>query len=239
MVPPTPDLTEVLGMIVSSAMELWDLMMYLFFIAITTIFMVLEAPRLAARIHHVPGMTPEKAVRISQMSRYTIDFVIVRTKTNLVHGVLFGGILYAMGVHAAILWGILTFVLSYIPFIGLIIASIPAIFFAWLQYGIWGAVAVIAIVCILNLIVENPVFSYFAARTFEMPALVVILSVVVWGWLFGMTGMVFAVPITLLVCILIQFIDDLAWVNTVMGVDRLFGMEKKGGQEGTGGGREQ
>ncbi len=59
-----------------------------------------------------------------------------------------------MGVHAAVLWGILTFMLSYIPYIGLIIAAIPAIFFAWLQFGIWGAVAVIALVCILNLVIE-------------------------------------------------------------------------------------
>lgn len=127
-----------------------------------------------------------------------------------------------MGVHSALLWGILTFILSYIPYIGLIIAAIPAIFFAWLQFGLWGAVAVIGIVCALNLVVENPVFSYFASRKFEIPALVVILSVIIWGWLLGIAGMVFAVPISLMVLILIQMSDDLRWINTVLGVDHLF-----------------
>ncbi len=122
------------------------------------------------------------------MSGFVIDFIVVRTETNLVHGLLFGGILAIMGVHAAILWGILTFILGYIPYFGLVIAAIPAIFFAWLQFGFWGAVAVIALVCILNLIVENPVFSWLAARKFEIPALVVILSVIFWGWLLGIAG---------------------------------------------------
>ncbi|OPX69065.1 MAG: pheromone autoinducer 2 transporter [Methanoregulaceae archaeon PtaB.Bin056] len=228
VIPSSPDLGSLVGLILSSAMNLSDLLLYLFFIAVTTFFMLLEAPHIAERLTRLPGIDKAKTARLSRMSRYMIDFVVVRTETNLVHGVLFGGSLYAMGVHAAVLWGVLTFVLSYIPFIGLIIAAIPAIFFAWLQFGLWGAAAVLAIVCILNLVVENPVFSYFASRKFEIPALLVILSVIFWGWLLGIAGMVFAVPLTLMVLIGIQYSDDLAWVNTLLGVDRIFGCEEKG-----------
>lgn len=218
-----PDLSSVLGTVFSFTMTLSDLLLYLFFIAITTFFMLLEAPHLSERLARLPAFKPEKVARLSRMSRFMIDFVVVRTETNAVHGIFFGGFLYAMGVHAAVLWGVLTFVLSFIPYIGLIIAAIPAIFFAWLQFGMWGAIAVIVVVCILNLVIENPVFSYFASRKLEIPALLVILSVIFWGWLLGIAGMVFAVPLTLLVLILIQFSDDLTWVNTLLGVDHLFG----------------
>ena len=218
-----PDLPTIMKAVLSFTMTLSDLILYLFFIAVTTFFMMLEAPHLAARLARLSAFTPEKIARLSRMSRIMIDFVVVRTETNLVHGILFGGILYAMGVHAALLWGVLTFVLSFIPYIGLIIAAIPAIFFAWLQFGPWGAIAVIAVVCLLNLVVENPVFSFFAARKLEIPALLVILSVIFWGWLLGIAGMVFAVPLTLLVLILIRCMDDLEWVNTLIGVDHLFG----------------
>jgi AI-2 transport protein TqsA len=112
--------------------------------------------------------------------------------------------------------------LCYIPFIGLIIAAIPAIFFAWLQFGIWGAVAVIAIVCALNLVVENPVVSYFAAKKFRVPALLVIVSTMFWTWVLGFVGLVFGIPITLMVLIVIQCSDELRWLNTVIGVDNLF-----------------
>jgi predicted PurR-regulated permease PerM len=127
-----------------------------------------------------------------------------------------------MGVHAAILWGILTFVLSYIPFIGLIIAAIPAVFFAWLQFGVPGALAVIGVVFVLNTIVENPVYTYLASQKFEISALLVILSVVIWGWLLGLIGLLFSVPITLMLLLLFQMCDETRWINKLFGVSHLF-----------------
>ena len=219
---PAPDLKYVVDLVISSAISVGDLVLYLFFIGVTTFFLLLELPRLPARLNRIPAFRGEKLSELTRMSRYMIGFVIVRTETNAVHGLLFGSTLFLMGVHAALLWGVLTFVLGYIPYIGLILAAIPAIFFAWLQFGWWGAAAVIALVCILNLVVENPGFSYFAARKFRIPALVVILSVIIWGWILGIAGMVFAVPITLGILVLFQCSDELAWVNTLLGVDQLF-----------------
>jgi len=232
IIPSSPDLATIAGWVLPSLMSLSDLLLYLFFIAVTTFFMLLEAPYFGGRLRRLSLVNEEQLFRLAHLSRSMIDFVVVRTETNLVHGALFGGVLYAMGVHAALLWGVLTFVLAYIPYIGLILAAIPAIFFAWLQFGLWGAAAVIALVCFLNLVVENPVFSYFASRTFKIPPLVVILSVIFWGWLLGIAGMVFSVPLTLMVLILIQCSDELAWVNVLLGVDRIFGDGKKGPDRG-------
>jgi len=222
-----PSLVTVVPQIFSSLLNVGAALMDLFFIAVTTIFMLLEAPAFIGRVESLLKDQPEKLRQLSRMSGYIIDFIVVRTETNLVHGVLFGGSLALMGVHGAILWGTLTFLLGYIPYIGLIIAAIPAIFFAWLQFGMWGVVAVVAVVCVLNLIVENPVFSWLAARKFEIPALVVILSVIFWGWLLGLAGMLFSVPFTLLLVIVFHFSEDFRWINTVLGVEHLF--EEKNG----------
>lgn len=219
--PSSVNLQGFAGFLSSSAISIADLLLYLFFIAVTTIFMLLEAPRMPERIQRVTNRS-ESVEGFSRMSRFLIDFVIVRTEANLVHGFLFGTFLWVMGVHAAVLWGVLTFLLSYIPYIGLIVAALPAIFFAWLQFGIWGAIAVIAAVAILNALVENPIFAHFASRRFDIPALVVILSVIFWGWALGVAGMIFAVPLTLIILMLVQFSDDWAWVNTILGVDHLF-----------------
>ena len=228
---PSVDLQTLAGIITSSVIGISDLVLYLFFIAVTTFFMLLEYPRIESRARRLFGES-SKFEHVSRMSGYMVQFVVVRTETNLVHGILFGGVLFLMGVHAALLWGILTFVLAFIPYIGLIIAAIPAIFFAWLQFGTWGAVAVIALVCVLNLVVENPVFSYFAARRFEIPALVVIFSVIFWGWVLGIAGMVFAVPLTLLVLIVFQCSDELVWVNRLLGIDRILEVpEEESGPE--------
>lgn len=219
--PSSVNLQGFAGFLSSSAISLADLFLYLFFIAVTTIFTLIEAPRMPERIQRVTNR-PESVEGFSRMSRFLIDFVIVRTEANLVHGFLFGAFLWVMGVHAAVLWGVLTFLLSYIPYIGLIVAALPAIFFAWLQFGLWGLIAVIAAVVVLNALVENPIFAHFASRRFDIPALVVILSVIFWGWALGVAGMIFAVPLTLIVLMVVQSSEDWAWVNTVLGVDHLF-----------------
>lgn len=223
--PSSVNLQGFMRFLSSSAFSIADLLLYLFFIAVTTIIMLLEAPRMPGRIRKVTE-TPKTVEAFSRMSRFLIDFVIARTEANLVHGFLFGAFLWIMGVHAAILWGVLTFLLSYIPSIGLIVAALPAIFFAWLQFGLWGAIAVVAAVVVLNALVENPIFAHFASRRFDIPALVVILSAIFWGWALGVAGMIFAVPLTLIVLMVAQSSDDWAWVNTLLGVDHLFTGER-------------
>jgi len=219
---PSLDLSSIATLAISSVMGLGEAIIFLFFVSVTTFFMLLEAPHLSARFRQLGGKNPETVTQVSRMAGYVIDFIVVRTETNFIHGVLFGGFLSLMGVHAAILWGILVFLLGYIPYIGLIIASVPAIFFAWLQFGIWGAIAVIAAVCILNLVVENPIYSYLAARKFEIPALVVIVSVIFWGWLLGLVGMLFAIPLTLMLFLVFQIFEECRWINSVLGVSHLF-----------------
>ncbi len=224
---PTINLGDILSMGLVGVMSIVDGIVFLFFVGVTTFFMLLEAARISVRLEQRFGKDSETIKQFSQMIGYVIDFIVVRTETNFIHGVLFGSFLGIMGVHGAILWAVLTFILGYIPYFGLIIASVPAIFFAWIQFGIPGAVAVIVAVCLLNLIVENPVYSYLAAQKFEMPALIVILSVIFWGWLLGLVGMLFSIPITLMILLLFQVSDELRWINELLGVNHLFADTKE------------
>ena len=113
--PATPDLGNIIPALLSSLLNLGGVLMDIFFIAVTTFFMLLEAPQLIERVESMLHGEPEKLRHLSRMSGFVIDFIVVRTETNLVHGLLFGGVLAIMGVHAAILWGVLTFILGYIP----------------------------------------------------------------------------------------------------------------------------
>jgi len=216
------DLKTLMSFAVTGATRIVEGVMFVFFVAVTTFFMLVEAPNVLARVGKLYGTNAEALRDVSRMTGYIIDFLVVRTETNAVHGLLFGSFLSLMGVHGAILWGLLTFILGYIPYFGLIMAAVPAIFFAWLQFGIPGVIAVVAAICVLNLIVENPVYSYLAAKKFEISALIVILSVIFWGWLLGLVGMFFAIPFTLMILMLIESSDDLRWINALLGVSHLF-----------------
>jgi AI-2 transport protein TqsA len=213
---------DMMNFALSSVASLVEGIMFLFFVAVTTFFILLDAPRMADRLEHLFGKDPEALRQYTRMSGYLIDFIVVRTETNFIHGLLFGSFLGIMGVHGAILWGVLTFLLGYIPYFGLFIAAVPALFFAWLQFGMPGAIAVIVAICILNLIVENPIYSFLAARKFEMPALIIIISVIFWGWLLGLVGMFFSIPFTLMLLLLFESFQELRWINAAMGVSHLF-----------------
>lgn len=219
-------LGDIMGFGYSGLVSAAEAVEFVFFVGVTTFFLLLDAPRLGRVMEEWVGRDAETMRQLSCMTGYVTDFIVVRTETNFIHGLLFGGFLGIIGVHGAILWGVMTFLLGYIPFIGLVIAAIPAIFFAWLQFGIPGALAVIAAVCVLNLLVENPVYSFLAARKFEMPALVVILSVIFWGWLLGLVGMLFSVPFTLLLLLVFEISDELRWINRALGVHHLFECRK-------------
>jgi predicted PurR-regulated permease PerM len=213
---------DIIGFGVSGIVSAAEAVEFIFFVGVTTFFMLLEVPHLASRTENWIGRDSEAVRQMNLMIGYVIDFIVVRTETNFIHGILFGGFLGIMGVHGAILWGVLTFLLGYIPYFGLIIAAIPAVFFAWLQYGIPGAIGVIAAVAVLNLFVENPIYSFLAARKFEMPALIVIISVIFWGWLLGLVGMLFSIPFTLLLLLVFELVDELRWINVALGVNHLF-----------------
>ncbi len=216
------DLNQLFSVGMAGAQSISEGLMFLFFVAVTTVFMLLEVSAVSERLDQRFGKDSHTMKQLSRMTGYIIDFIVVRTETNFIHGVLFGGFLWVMGVHAALLWGMLTFLLGYIPYFGLLLAAIPAVFFAWIQFGIPGAVTVIVVICILNLIVENPVYSYLTARKYEMPALLVITSVIFWGWLLGLVGMLFAIPCTLMVLLVCQLSEDLRWINVMLGVSHLF-----------------
>ena len=221
--PPSVSISDIVAFGISGIMGIGNAFLFLFFVGVTTFFILLEAPRIVSRMEKQFGRESPILGQLDRMTGYITDFIVVRTETNAIHGLLFGGFLSVMGVHSAVLWGILTFLLGYIPYFGLVIAALPAIFFAWLQFGVPGAAAVIAAVCVLNLIVENPVYSYLAARKFEVPALIVILSVIFWGWLLGIIGMLFSIPITLMLLLSFEMSGDLRWINAVLGVGHLFG----------------
>jgi predicted PurR-regulated permease PerM len=226
--PPSVKLGDIMEYGYTGFVSVLEAVEFLFFVGIMTFFMLLDLPRVMSLVDERLGRNSETARKMDQLIGYVTDFIVVRTETNFIHGMLFGGFLGIIGVHGAILFGVLTFLLGYIPYIGLLIAAVPAIFFAWLQFGLPGALAVIVAVGILNLLVENPIYSFLAARKFEMPALLVIISVIFWGWLLGLVGMLFSIPFTLVLLLVFEMVEELRWINVVLGVSHLFEEHKKG-----------
>ncbi|WOF16087.1 AI-2E family transporter [Methanoplanus sp. FWC-SCC4] len=218
------DLATNLGTIskvtVSLVGELSFLLMNGFFIFVITSFLLLEIPDLGRRFEKITNGEKRLSEKYQEMCNSMIKWLYVKTKTNLVLGACFGGLLYAMGVDLAIFWGVLAVILSYIPYIGLILVAIPAIILAWIQLGIGGVIIVAAGICIINAVVENVVFSKFAADDFNMPPLVVVVSLVLWTWVLGPVGMLISVPFTLMILIALSYNEKTKWITILLGIDK-------------------
>lgn len=186
------------------------------------VFILFEAAEFQTKFRHALG----GAVDVNRLERVTSDvqrYLVVKTITSFITGFLVWTMVVGMGLDLSILWGLLAFLLNYIPVVGSIIAAIPAILLAMIQLG-WLATAVIATgYAIVNISVSNFLEPTLMGRQLGLSPLVVFLSLVFWGWLWGPIGMLLSVPITMLVKILLENSDDLQWVAVLMEAPRDYG----------------
>ena len=119
-------------------------------------------------------------------------------------------------VNFAVLWGILTFLLGYIPYLGFFLGVLPPMIFALFEYGITGALAVFASVWLFNLLVENILFPSLAGKGLKLSPSVVILSLIYWSYVLGAAGALIAVPLTIVVKMIIEGSSGISWMAKLM-----------------------
>jgi predicted PurR-regulated permease PerM len=108
-------------------------------------------------------------------------------------------LLLILGVDFAFLWAFLSFLMNFVPNIGFIISFIPPALIALLMLGPWQAVIVFLGFWLINALVENVVRPIFMKESLNISLLTTFLSLLIWGWILGMTGAVLGVPLTMVV----------------------------------------
>lgn len=180
-------------------------------------FLLLEAPRLSAGLARRLGPESAPFRHLAKSGRLLIDYVVVRTKVNLITGVGTGLFLAVLGVDFAVLWGFVAFVLSYVPYIGLIAAAIPPTLLALVEYGPAGAVAVIAAITLIDAAAENLVLPRMAGKELDLSPFVVLFSVIFWGFVLGAVGVFLAIPLTIAVKLFLESWEETRWIGELMG----------------------
>lgn len=133
---------------------------------------------------------------MAEFGSIVIEYVIIRTKVNLVTGVGFGIALALLGVQDPLLWGILMFILNFVPYVGFIIAIIPPTILALMEISPMTALLVVIIASLVNLFSENILFPELAGRGLELSPAIVFISMIFWGYFLGGSGVIIAVPLT-------------------------------------------
>lgn len=130
---------------------------------------------------------------ISNLKRY----LAIKTISSIATGVIVWGFLILFDVPHALLWAVLAFILNYIPTIGSIIAAIPAILVSLAVNDISATLWLTLIYLIVNISIGNFIEPRFLGKGLGISTLVVILSLLFWGFIFGIGGMFLAVPLTM------------------------------------------
>ncbi len=188
-----------------------------FLILMTVVFLLAEASALPAKWRRAFA-TPERGLAdaaevIASINRY----MAIKTLFSLATGLFVGLWLAWLGVDFPLLWGVLAFILNFVPNIGSFIAAVPAVLLALVQIGWWPALLVVAGYLAVNVLVGTVFEPRFMGRGLGLSTLVVFLSLVFWGWLLGPVGMLLSVPLTITAKIVLASQERTRWIAIMLG----------------------
>jgi predicted PurR-regulated permease PerM len=188
-----------------------------FLILITVSFILVEAKsfpsKLAAILDDPVGSMPRFAAFTETMNGY----IAIKTATSVATGVVVYALNTFMGVDFAELWGLLAFLLNYIPNIGSFVAAVPAVLLASVQLGISDAAILAVAYFAINTLIGGVIEPRFMGQGLGLSTLVVWLSLVFWGWALGPVGMLLSVPLTVTLRIALENRPETHWLAVLMG----------------------
>src|SRR5512143_295694 len=186
-------------------------------ILLTVTFILLEASSFPVKLRAVLG-DPEQA--FPQFTRFVDDikrYMIIKTGISLTAGILIGIWLSILGVDSPVLWGFLAFLLHYVPNVGAIIAAIPAVILTLVQFGIGRAALTAAGYLVVSFILGNAVEPRLMGRRLGLSTLVVFLSLIFWGSLLGLIGVVLCIPFTMTLKFACENNESTRWIAVLLG----------------------
>jgi AI-2 transport protein TqsA len=205
-------LADALGVVLSG---ISGFLSDLFLILMIMLFLLGEGPAMMNRLR--ASSDNPRVARLTTVGQSVVRQFGLRAIVNLVTGAGVTILLFVLGVDFPLLWGVLTFFLSFIPYIGLVLAVAPAVVLALAEFGVTRAVLVIAGVVVINILAENVLSPMMMGRGLNISPTIVFLSFIFWAWLLGGPGAFLALPITLFVAVMFDTFPETRWLASLIG----------------------
>jgi predicted PurR-regulated permease PerM len=151
-----------------------------------------------------------------RVSRYLLSLLVV----NVCYGAPIGLALHFIGIPNALLWGLLSAVLRFVPYIGAPAAAIMPVALAFAigegwELVAWTVGAIVAVDLVIAYVVEPWLYG---ARTGLSP-IAIVLGAIFWTWLWGPFGLLLATPITVCIVVVARYIPNLEFISIILGAD--------------------
>jgi len=201
----------------STLTRLGGLLTNAFLILLTVIFILFEASSFPTKLRKMLGSSNRSLADFDRAIDNVKRYMAKKTLMSLCTGICIGIWLAVLGVDYPLLWGLLAFLLNFVPNIGSIIAAIPAVLLAFVQLGVSSALFAALGFLVVNVVIGNVIEPRFMGRGLGLSTLVVFLSLVFWGWVLGPVGMLLSVPLTMTVKIALESNEDTRWIAILLG----------------------
>jgi predicted PurR-regulated permease PerM len=170
-------------------------------VAFYMIFLLQSASHLPSRIRS--SFTAERAQAIlnvtGSINRAISEYLVVKVKASLLVGIPVGLACWAFGITGAVTWGMITFFGNFLPYLGALVAIVPPLVLAFLEFSTFGPPILFGLILLsIHGITANLIEPTMTGKALGLSPLVVLIGLAFWSLLWGFVGMVLAVPLTVI-----------------------------------------
>lgn len=185
-------------------------------IFIAVVFILFEAAGLRRKLEIAFGSSAGGIKRFVAIQKEIQLYLGIKTLVSAATGALIAIAMALLGVDFPLLWGLLAFLMNYIPNIGSILAAIPPVLLCVVQHGPERALGVALVFLAVNLVLGTFIEPQLMGRQLGLSVLVIFMSLIFWGWVWGPVGMLLSVPLTMIVKIMLENTRDLQWIAVLL-----------------------
>jgi predicted PurR-regulated permease PerM len=176
-------------------------------VAFYMIFLLQSASHLPNRIRS--SFSSERAQAILEVTqsinRAVSEYLVVKVKASLLVGIPVGVACWAFGITGAVTWGVITFFGNFLPYIGALVAIIPPLVLAFLEFPSFGPPILFALILLaIHGVTANLIEPAMTGKALGLSPLVILIGLAFWSLLWGFVGMVLAVPLTVIFKIVLE-----------------------------------
>lgn len=212
------DPAQILSFLTSLGGTVIGVLAALFFVLAYVIFMAIDGARYAHADEAFGDGIHPTVERFRRFNTGVRRYYIVNASFGAVVAILDGLALWWLGIPAPVVWAILAFVTNFIPNIGFVIGLIPPALLALVVGGWPMMLAVIAIYCVVNVVLQVLVQPKFVADAVNLSLTLSFFSVIFWTFIIGPLGAILSIPLTLLVrALVLEGNPDARWLRWLSG----------------------
>ena len=204
------DPSRALELILATLSGVVTLLSVAFIVVIVSAFVLTEAASIFERRQHLLSHEQRRTLAVFMGDLQT--YLWVKSGISLATGLAAWGWCTLLGIDFALLWGLLAFLLNYIPTFGSIVAAVPPALLALIQFGLGPAALTVAGYIGINIVFGSLLEPTLLGYRLRLSPLTVLLSVIIWGWVWGIAGALLSVPMTMALKIGLEQSEQSRWL---------------------------